>query len=593
MSSENQIVIPFGKFKGTPIEEFINPSNIKALNYMNWAQNAEPGLYQTLKDLINKHQTQTINLYFPTVNTNASPTPEHNKLQNMFLKQEVCEKLFSLFSYEKDFEKLTETFKDDDNYKYFETVILNEKKKIEDIMKSIQFEYKFNWDVYIPDETSINEIIFKSKKELEIENINKIKEECIEELKIEKEELGNKIKKYNDLYNVEIIKYNEEMNLYKIKVGENIETLQEYNIKLEKSKEEFQNKLLSICCLTGKKHSKFSNSKILCSDAEKLLEEYIINYEKTLHKPPKEINTSEWTSNFSKKEIYEKDLKKYERDYESNLNKIMDKKIDKYFENRKEFYTDKFKEIKYDNNKFKKAYYCGSKFNKEKDSIKIGEISNIFYHHNYYIEIKTSVGDDYPDILRKMRNQMEQTKLYVQKNNIEGSNVFILLIKTFNSVSTSKEDLLKIFNQAGIYVLFIDKIFNNEKSLNTESSKFLIEDSVLENENTILKEKLLDKEKELDKLNNENTILKEKLLDKEKELDKLKKENDILLMGKLSLKEEDKEDDIKLSFEDLNKIDVSDLNEKLHLLSQNHLATLKKERKSKKKDNTIGLSFKF
>lgn len=64
-----------------------------------------------------------------------------------------------------------------------------------------------------------------------------------------------------------------------------------------------------------------------------------------------------------------------------------------------------------------------------------------------YIEIKPSVGEDYPNILRKMNEQIDQTLLNGKTNESDfpGDMLFVLLIDTFNPYNSTSEKELKEF----------------------------------------------------------------------------------------------------------------------------------------------------
>lgn len=89
------------------------------------------------------------------------------------------------------------------------------------------------------------------------------------------------------------------------------------------------------------------------------------------------------------------------------------------------------------------------------------------FHTPYiFIEIKTLIGDDYPCILRKMNTQIEMTKK--DKDRIystgygnlykEGHEKYCLLVKEFKSETTTKDQLIQIFNNSGINVIFLEDI---------------------------------------------------------------------------------------------------------------------------------------
>jgi hypothetical protein len=118
--------------------------------------------------------------------------------------------------------------------------------------------------------------------------------------------------------------------------------------------------------------------------------------------------------------------------------------------------------------------------------------------YNIYIEIKPLLGDDYPNVLRKMNQQKNLTycdldkKFFTKFNKDKG--IIILLVKDFVSSSTTKEQLIQIFNQSNIKVIFLKDIIEGDvKLIDTnidnisELKEYIIK---LEKENTILKERL-------------------------------------------------------------------------------------------------------
>ena len=153
-----------------------------------------------------------------------------------------------------------------------------------------------------------------------------------------------------------------------------------------------------------------------------------------------------------------------------------------------------------------------------------------------YIEAKPLMGDDYPCVLRKMKLQKELTINSLQKRKedildevgyIKGkdrmlnysfkhgqeikktfefiennSRIFIgkyiLLLKEFNSSTTSKDELIEIFKQSNIDIIFTNDLFETPitKQVN------------LEEENKILRENLLHSEKKIKQLEEEIKLLK-------------------------------------------------------------------------------------
>jgi uncharacterized protein (DUF3820 family) len=90
-------------------------------------------------------------------------------------------------------------------------------------------------------------------------------------------------------------------------------------------------------------------------------------------------------------------------------------------------------------------------------------------------ELKPTLSDDYPCVLRKMKNQIEQmkkgsnmfmhcTELFENNHHLRycsDKTKYILLIESFTSKYTSKKGLITIFKQSNIDVIFINELFNN------------------------------------------------------------------------------------------------------------------------------------
>ena len=74
-------------------------------------------------------------------------------------------------------------------------------------------------------------------------------------------------------------------------------------------------------------------------------------------------------------------------------------------------------------------------------------------HLSIYIEIKPLMGDDYPNVLRKMTTQKKLTD--------DEDGVYILFINEYSSSSTSKEQLIQIFGRSGIRAVFMCELFDN------------------------------------------------------------------------------------------------------------------------------------
>lgn len=82
---------------------------------------------------------------------------------------------------------------------------------------------------------------------------------------------------------------------------------------------------------------------------------------------------------------------------------------------------------------------------------------NVYFYACCYIEIKPLLGDDYPNVLRKMTTQIKITNVNLK---VKDRPMYILLIGEYSSTVTTKEELVEIFDLSGIRVMFIRDISN-------------------------------------------------------------------------------------------------------------------------------------
>ena len=114
MDTQSLPLVPFGKYKGQPITTLMNDTK-----YLEWCKQQE--WFQKFPIVYNICVNQTI-----TTSNQNSKTPEHNKLQNMFLENKNVEKLLRLI------------------YKKFQY-----RKNVTYSSAMCEFEGSFNWDVVI------------------------------------------------------------------------------------------------------------------------------------------------------------------------------------------------------------------------------------------------------------------------------------------------------------------------------------------------------------------------------------------------------------------------------------------------------------
>lgn len=200
------------------------------------------------------------------------------------------------------------------------------------------------------------------------------------------------------------------------------------------------------------------------------------------------------------------------------------------------------------------------KFNKQ---YKIPEDFHSFLKFNeLYCEIKPCLGDDYPCVLRKMKTQIELTNNYAEKYNEDIKKsyekdykedwemrkyfnthkgmydfslnheyikpVYILIIKDFNSTTTTKEQLITIFNQTSIKIVFIDELINDSQKkiiMEQVEDKLMIsfnEKELLEPNSIPITVNLLEIQEKLLQTEEKNKKLEEKIKQLEEEIQLLK-----------------------------------------------------------------------
>ena len=109
-------IVPFGKYKGQPITDLLNDSK-----YVEWCK--QQPWFQKFPVVYNICVNQTI-----TPNNQNAKTPEHNKIQNMFLEKEIIGKIARSAN---------------------ETRCFRYNKNIHAGDTEVEFEGEYNWDVII------------------------------------------------------------------------------------------------------------------------------------------------------------------------------------------------------------------------------------------------------------------------------------------------------------------------------------------------------------------------------------------------------------------------------------------------------------
>ena len=408
MESISLPIVPFGKYKNQPVTLLMADTK-----YLEWCK-TQPELLQKFPFIFNICVNQTI-----TTNNHPSKTPEHNKLQNMFLyenrKQQFINYIYKNYIETKT--KLVKLYNDDEFCRYFTKIDINNIKH--SIYKDkIEFEAKFNWDILIS-HYERHYITFFTNENNELDEKTRFK-----------------------------IGYNKNQDDRYKKV------IEDYEQNLKQHFNELSKQII---------HDDFYKEK----DDRNMIWEL-----------------------FNKRHYYNKTefIEWYDRTYDERFELSYNEYRSIYYKNLLEKYG------------FNKVYLRqkGNIF-----QVEVGPMSKLLNDDYddiiFAIELKPSLGDDYPEVLRKMKTQIQLTKAYKKddkNSNIldNGFCVYYLVVHEFNSTNTSIEELVKIFAQSKIRVLFINDIFNETsqyKRLSINNDNSSIEIKSLIDENKLLKQRLL------------------------------------------------------------------------------------------------------
>ena len=547
-------IVPFGKYKDKSVLELLADEK-----YVEWLK--QQSWFSNQKQIYNIVVHQTI----PT--TNNSKTPEHNKLQNLFLDKSNQHKLLSqLFNI--NLSDINNLFADEDIRRCFGiNVIPGFTNKLD--KTTIKFEDKFNWDLvlYYKD---IQYFTITSKLETELIDKEKYREQydieenekyinnllLIDELiegRIKLDQEG--IKKYDEKMREHLDKcekYENDLNIYFQQKPQNEKDIANYEKKINvyqtKRDKIITDKTKQICQELKINYDNFVNWAIKnngyshldrdtkhTTEEKKQLREIVDDKLKAFIKEFEGMNTR---PNFVEKlniptkpslpqkydynkqiYLYEKDseifklfekckkikymsdlysvdnLNKYKKDYESEYIKNYETKFNDHYKNyRLQYYRDIIQK------------YCNKTVYVEKINENQYEISIDICGYNYAVccELKPTLSDDYPIVLRKLKTQIELTQN--DKTNFEKLNKkYILIIGSFTSIHVSKEQLITIFKQSNIKIIFTDEIFETSKSVaikcvnintTTNAEQALFENKLIE-ENKVITDNLLQTQQKL------------------------------------------------------------------------------------------------
>jgi uncharacterized protein (DUF3820 family) len=128
-----------------------------------------------------------------------------------------------------------------------------------------------------------------------------------------------------------------------------------------------------------------------------------------------------------------------------------------------------------------------------------------------HLELKPTLGDDYPEVLRKMKTQIQLTINGDKTKNYEKEDSYAIVIGNFESRTTSEEQLIEIFGQTGIKVLFSRDLFPDKLTYTNDELKSvenMSKTTELESEIVLLRQQLVEANNKIVLLESEISSLK-------------------------------------------------------------------------------------
>jgi hypothetical protein len=558
-------IVSFGKYKDkTIIELLADKTYTEWLKTQSWFSN-----HKTIYNIVVNQQ----------VPNNNSKTPEHNILQNYFLDDNKRIKIIKNVNYYEinTKKKLIKLLNNENFIKFFGIYNIDD-IFIPQYSSDVEFEGIYNWDLIIKNikinglnfnfiiNSQNNEEIklqFKNKYDEEEKKIyqNKLKkfeeqifeaEKCCEKFS---EQIDADIKfrsEYDDLMKK---KYDEDIKNYYENFEKNLQDLNDYKDKFKKwedAKNEKKGEILKKFKISVDEYEKISfisiwnigknlkllsklnlstikEAQIFIEYINKMLSDSLKNYNEE-NPEPKKIILLERPNEYNSDEKIFKDGK-----YISSLNELKNKTLENSIKNEK-----KIKFLKSEKEDYIQTFYKNydENFTKSYKTFRINQIKEIFsdfirgeqddedetffddkvklnicYYarSDIYCEIKPLLSDDYPNVLRKMKNQIKLTKESKKKG------IYVLIVKDFVSDTVNKEQLIKIFEDSDINIIFVNENKNENENQIINQIEYNGTDNyvklIKELKDNLEKEKILNKELiiENEELKNKNQELINKI----------------------------------------------------------------------------------
>ena len=570
MDTQSLPIVNFGtKYKGKSVLDFLADTD-----YVEWCKK-QPGMLEKNPTIYNIVVNQQI-----MPNNQNSKTPEHNKLQNLFLDPDNLRKLRkSVFKpYLDNFEiKLNNLINDEEFIRCFGKHEIKDLMTNKNIDKTI-FEDKYNWDMcnYINRYITFKEII----------NTKKNKEEYRKEYDIkEKEEYKNRLLLIDELLLLvnkkkeeEMVKYQEKLKKYEIDLKKYLEEKKQNQLDIEKYDKEnklyddkltqFKSKKERECCIelginydtyknwdlgggyshrdSDKSHNKEEKQKIsnLIYTKVKLLisSEFVkVNkkpdYVGCISMPLKpdlktDLTIDKGDEGYELKENCKKFIDELNyylctgSDYLCFGSKIKEDYESKYKRDYEEIFNKCYDEYEREYYSDMKKYYTDimNKYCLTNYKICYNEIDVDMLSSKYVLccELKPILGDDYASVLRKMKTQISLTDNDDKNFSKSLKKIYMLIIGSFESSAASKEQLIAIFKQSNIIVKFINDILPQSIVEQFPLGQQILPDQQLLKEGKILTDNELHLQQKLSQAEEEIKQLKEQTKKLEAELVLLK-----------------------------------------------------------------------
>jgi len=558
-------IVSFGKYKDkTIIELLADKTYTEWLKTQSWFSN-----HKTIYNIVVNQQ----------VPNNNSKTPEHNILQNYFLDDNKRIKIIKNVNYYEinTKKKLIKLLNNENFIKFFGIYNIDD-IFIPQYSSDVEFEGIYNWDLIIKNikinclnfnfiiNSQNNEEIklqFKNKYDEEEKKIyqNKLKkfeeqifeeEKCCEKFS---EQIDADIKfrsEYDDLMKK---KYDEDIKNYYENFEKNLQDLNDYKDKFKKwedAKNKKKGEILKKFKISVDEYEKISfisyvnigknltllsklnlstikEAQIFIEYINKMLSDSLKNYNEE-NPEPKKIILLERPNEYNSDENIFKDGK-----YISSLNELKNKALENSIKN-----EEKIKFLKSEKEDYIQTFYKNydENFTKSYKTFRINQIKEIFsdfirgeqddedetffddkvklnicYYarSDIYCEIKPLLSDDYPNVLRKMKNQIKLTKESKKKG------IYVLIVKDFVSDTVNKEQLIKIFEDSDINIIFVNENKNENENQIINQIEYNGTDNyvklIKELKDNLEKEKILNKELiiENEELKNKNQELINKI----------------------------------------------------------------------------------